>query len=100
MVGDIANATPGANPKEILLAVGDDSRIGKKYLNYGYGFGGPCFPRDNRALGNYSSSIGIDPIIPNATDNSNKYHAKIMTDYFLAENKNEVSEYIVNVSVF
>jgi UDP-glucose 6-dehydrogenase len=51
MIGDIANNTPGANSTEILKAIGGDSRIGDKYLNYGYGFGGPCFPRDNRALG-------------------------------------------------
>lgn len=90
MIGDIAAATPGADAKEILSAVGDDSRIGKKYLSYGYGFGGPCFPRDNRALGNYSSSIGIEPIIPTATDTSNKTHANIMINQFLAENKDEV----------
>jgi len=87
MVGDIANATPGANAQEILSAVGGDSRIGSKYLGYGYGFGGPCFPRDNRALGNYASSIGIDPVIPRATDQSNKNHALIMVDNFLAQNK-------------
>lgn len=52
MVGDIADATLGADKHQILRAVGADSRIGGKYLMPGYGFGGPCFPRDNRALGN------------------------------------------------
>ena len=28
----------------VLNAIGSDSRIGKKYLNFGFGFGGPCFP--------------------------------------------------------
>jgi len=87
MVGDIANATNGADVKDILNAVGGDSRIGNKYLGYGYGFGGPCFPRDNRALGNYSRSVGIEPVVPTATDLSNKNHAEIMVQRFLAENK-------------
>ena len=38
-----------AEPEKILAAIGADSRIGSKYLNYGFGFGGPCFPRDNRS---------------------------------------------------
>lgn len=45
MIGDIADATHGANKLDILRAVGADSRIGSKCLKPGYGFGGPCFPR-------------------------------------------------------
>lgn len=75
MIGDIAERTPGANHQDILQAIGSDSRIGTKYLGYGFGFGGPCFPRDNRALGYYAKSIGVEPTIPEATDKSNKQHA-------------------------
>ena len=52
-IGDLADVTPGANKFDILGAVGADSRVGGKCLRPGYGFGGPCFPRDNRALGKY-----------------------------------------------
>ena len=76
MIGDIANRTPGADHKDILHAIGSDSRIGTRYLGYGFGFGGPCFPRDNRALGYYAESVGVAPIIPRATDESNKKHAE------------------------
>ena len=79
-IKDIADKTPNANAKDILSAVGGDLRIGSKCLIPGYGFGGPCFPRDNRALGNYAKSIGIEPIIPNATDASNKFHAENMAN--------------------
>lgn len=88
-VGDIADRTTGADKFDILRAVGADTRIGSKYLLPGYGFGGPCFPRDNRALGNYAKSIGIEPLIPVATDNSNKLHAQIMAENFLREGKEE-----------
>jgi len=87
MIGDIASNTPNADVNHILRAVGYDSRIGSKCLLPGYGFGGPCFPRDNRALGNYALSVGVEPIIPIATDSYNQFHNKFMVQQFLKENK-------------
>lgn len=77
MIGDIADRTPGADKNEVLGAVGKDSRVGSKYLRPGYGFGGPCFPRDNRALGGYAKSIGVQPLLPIATDDYNKMHTQV-----------------------
>jgi len=88
MVGDIADQTNGADKFDILNAVGLDSRIGSKYLKPGYGFGGPCFPRDNRALGAYAEQVGIKPIIPCATDAANKEHARYMAES-LAQTRRE-----------
>lgn len=89
MVGDIADQTPGADKYAILQAVGGDKRVGSLYLKPGYGFGGPCFPRDNRALGSYAQQVGIEPMIPRATDASNMLHAQHMIDQLLAENRSE-----------
>ena len=44
----------------VLTAIGQDTRIGLKYLNFGHGFGGPCLPRDNRSFGNFARSLGLD----------------------------------------
>ena len=73
MVGDVAIAA-GYHPVKILSAIGEDSRIGRKYLGHGFGFGGPCFPRDNVAFGNFALSVGVEPLISRATDNSNVHH--------------------------
>lgn len=89
MIGDIADQTPGADKYAILQAVGGDKRIGSLYLRPGYGFGGPCFPRDNRALGTYAEQLGVEPIIPQASDYSNKFHAQWMIQQFLNENRSE-----------
>ncbi|MCB9234393.1 MAG: UDP-glucose/GDP-mannose dehydrogenase family protein [Bacteroidia bacterium] len=72
-IGDLATLV-GAEPDKILQAIGSDSRIGGKYLGYGYGFGGPCFPRDNRALGKFARDAGYDLLISEATDEVNRRH--------------------------
>lgn len=73
MVGDVA-LKMNCRPERILGAIGNDSRVGSKYLNYGYGYGGPCFPRDNRAFGTVCELNNIYPHIPYATDRSNQSH--------------------------
>ena len=92
-IGDVADRTPGANKFDILRAVGSDSRVGSKCILPGYGFGGPCFPRDNRALGLYAKSVGIDPKLMIATDEYNVYHADRMAEEFLQEEKEEVWDF-------
>ncbi len=51
---------PGADVDVVADAVGSDSRIGKKYIKGGLGFGGPCFPRDNEAMIALGEKIGLD----------------------------------------
>lgn len=73
MIGDLLQSK-GVEPSIVLNAIGSDDRIGNKYLKYGYGFGGPCFPRDNRALKLYANTQGHDFELCSTTDNQNKYH--------------------------
>lgn len=85
MIGDIADRTENADKDVILQAIGSDSRVGSKYLRAGYGFGGPCFPRDNRAIGYYAEKVGVEPIIPNATDNANRLHTQLQIEQIVAD---------------
>lgn len=91
-IGDLCNKTPGSNKHDVLSAIGKDSRIGNKCLNYGYSFGGPCFPRDNRALALYSEKVGIEPLLQRTTDKLNKNHLEIQFQELLNENR-EVYEF-------
>jgi UDPglucose 6-dehydrogenase len=95
MIGDVADNSFGANKYDILRAVGSDSRIGQKYLKPGYGFGGPCFPRDNRALGTYIKSVGVEPLIPEATDKSNKQHTEFQATQII-KNIDKTKPYIID----
>lgn len=82
MIGDIVHKS-GGRPDVVLSAIGADSRIGSKYLRYGYGYGGPCFPRDNRALGIYANDIKLPAKISEATDLSNNLHLDYQVKSFL-----------------
>jgi len=83
-IGDMATVA-GADPDKILAAVGADSRIGGKYLRYGFGFGGPCFPRDNRALGRFAELTGTPLHLSNATDQINNEHFEFQLNQYLSD---------------
>jgi len=82
MLGEIAIQS-GVDPKPILKAIGGDSRINTKYFNYGFGYGGCCFPRDTRALVYYGNQIGIDPIIIKSVMETNKNHLDFQVKQFV-----------------
>ena len=82
----------------VLGAIGDDSRIGRKYLNFGFGFGGPCLPRDNRAFASYAKKLGLDYNLGSTTDNFNNEHATFIKDYFVYRNPQNLPFYFDYVS--
>ena len=76
--------------EQVLESIGSDSRVGNKYLKFGFGFGGPCFPRDNRSFASYANSVGVKFNIGETTDNFNDEHAKFLKDYFIKDNKDKL----------
>lgn len=78
---------------KVLRAIGSDTRVGSKYMNFGFGFGGPCLPRDNRAFGNYTKSKGVDFNLGKTIDQFNKDHLKFLTDYVIEKNVNGLPFY-------
>ena len=82
----------------VLGAIGDDSRVGRKYLNFGFGFGGPCLPRDNRAFAAYAKQLGLDYNLGSTTDNFNNEHATFIKDYFVYRNPQNLPFYFDYVS--
>ena len=82
----------------VLGAIGDDSRVGRKYLNFGFGFGGPCLPRDNRAFAAHAKKLGLDYNLGSTTDNFNNEHATFIKDYFVYRNPENLPFYFDHVS--
>lgn len=85
MIGDIC-VKNNLNPEIVLDAIGEDTRVGNKYIKYGFGYGGECLPRDNRALALFSKNSGVEPLISIATDEYNKLHLSNQVDFFIKNN--------------
>jgi len=81
--------------QNVLDAIGADSRIGRKYFKYGVSYGGPCFPRDNRALGEHLKKFKIPSFIPEATDKFNNF----LVDYWVNKIKKENYDAIVIIGI-
>lgn len=72
----------GGNQHKVLGAIGADERIGANFLRYGFGYGGPCLPRDNRAMGMAASQADLELPISTATDKANKLHRDFQREAF------------------
>ena len=88
MVGEVmALSGRECEISKVLKAIGDDTRVGSKYLKFGYGYGGPCLPRDNRAFAAHAKKLGLEYNLGLTTDSFNQEHSKFVVDWFV--NKNE-----------
>lgn len=97
MMGDIMVKSGLESEISIVLsAIGGDTRVGKKYMNYGFGFGGPCLPRDNRALGHYAKNLGMELNLPLTVDNFNKEHANFLKEYYMDKNPDKTVPFVMN----
>jgi len=59
-------------------AIGLDSRIGRKYLKAAAAYGGPCFPRDTRALTALYGDLGLKDSLSQATQDINEFHSEFI----------------------
>lgn len=64
MLARICEAMPGGDVDVVTDALGSDSRIGPRLLRGGLGFGGPCLPRDNKALAWIMHRLEVDASLP------------------------------------
>jgi UDPglucose 6-dehydrogenase len=72
MLSDLCQNIPGGDIDTVTDALGIDSRIGPKYLRGGLGYGGPCFPRDNKALSFTAKQVGVNTALADITDAMNR----------------------------
>jgi UDPglucose 6-dehydrogenase len=84
-MNEIANLCElvGANVDEVRKGIGTDSRIGKRFLFAGIGYGGSCFPKDVQALAKTSAE--------------NDYEFKIL-DSVMRVNENQKTKLIPHLA--
>ena len=99
MVGDVLRqAGCGDEINGVLNTIGTDTRIGSKYLKYGFGYGGPCLPRDNRAFAAFAKSVGMEYNLGTVTDEINNEHSKFVCDFYEEMNKNKTPFYFDSIT--
>lgn len=64
----------GADIADLIHVLGADPRIGADFLRPGPGWGGPCLPKDTRALLRQARHAGVDFPVLAATITSNTHH--------------------------
>lgn len=67
-LADLCERLPDADAEVVTGALGLDSRIGGKYLRGAIAYGGPCFPRDNKAFAALARALGTEAPLAEATD--------------------------------
>jgi UDPglucose 6-dehydrogenase len=60
-----------ADVDNVRIGIGSDTRIGKRFLFPGIGYGGSCFPKDVQALIRSSKQVGYDFKILNSVEEVN-----------------------------
>lgn len=68
----------GANVDAVRLGIGSDTRIGKRFLFPGIGYGGSCFPKDVKALNATAKQYKYNFKLLNAVVDVNESQKKIL----------------------
>lgn len=81
-MNDIANLCElvGADVNMVRAGIGSDSRIGRKFLYAGCGYGGSCFPKDVKALIKTADNCGYSMEVLKAVERVNERQKSILFD--------------------
>jgi len=84
----------------IKSGVADDLDAANRYLNtidrrrgnlrFGFGFGGPCYPRDNRSFNHFARRLGSEYVFGEVVDRFNRDHSDFITNWLLEDNQDNL----------
>ncbi len=81
----------GADVDMVRIGIGSDTRIGKRFLFPGIGYGGSCFPKDVQALVKSGKDNGFDFEILNAVMDINENQKTVLFPHIHKYFKGELS---------
>jgi UDPglucose 6-dehydrogenase len=81
-INEVANLCEavGADVTTVAKAMGQDRRIGNKFLHAGPGYGGSCFPKDTLALASFARAAGAPFRLVEAVVDVNERQKSRMVD--------------------
>lgn len=74
LLQQISDKIGGIDIDKVTSSIGLDSRIGTKYLKAAAPYGGPCFPRDTRAMSALFKDFNLENYLSVATEKANSSH--------------------------
>jgi len=79
-MNDIANLCElvGADVNMVRAGIGSDTRIGRKFLYAGCGYGGSCFPKDVKALIKTADQAGYSLEVLKAVERVNEHQKSVL----------------------
>lgn len=92
-MNDIANLCEmvGADVNMVRSGIGSDTRIGRKFLYPGIGYGGSCFPKDVKALIKTAEQQGYDMRVLRAVEEVNELQKSVLFEKLQKEFGNDLA---------
>lgn len=72
-LANLCEKTPSADVSEVVKGLSAVTKIDKRYLQAGFGYGGSCLPKDLRALTSLLQDRGVNPVVLTATAEINQF---------------------------
>src|SRR5574344_310930 len=98
-MNDIANLCElvGADVNMVRSGIGSDTRIGRKFLYAGIGYGGSCFPKDVKALVKTARLAGNEMKVLEAVEQVNEQQKSILFQKLKSEFNNNLNDKAVAI---
>lgn len=93
-MNDIANLCElvGADVNMVRKGIGTDTRIGKKFLYAGCGYGGSCFPKDVKALIKTAQKVGYDMEVLQAVESVNEKQKSVLFNKLMKHYNGDIKD--------
>jgi len=85
MLFSLCAELPNADVDKITGAL--SYRMGKRFFKGAVPYGGPCWPRDNRALAVFMDAVGVPSLMPRTIDQINAEHGHYLLRKVLSETR-------------
>jgi UDP-glucose 6-dehydrogenase len=82
--------------KLVMKTLSGHEIIGDKNFDYGFGFGGPFLPADNRVLGEFCNRNKLEFVLPYVTEDFNLQHNQFLRKHYSKLNDDKSEPFIID----
>jgi len=82
--------------KLVMKTLSGHEIIGDKNFDYGFGFGGPFLPADNRVLGEFCNRNKLEFVLPYVTEDFNLQHNQFLRKHYSKLNDDKSEPFVID----